>query len=436
MADNNRTEHISGQKMERFCVRTLSQTELADVAEHLAGCSACQREFVSTLRRQRGGSDLSFTLAPEFWLRHDHLDYEQLVALAEDKLDATDREVIDVHLKACGTCQEDVRSFLAFRQEIAPELRVSYGPVEQKPPRARPSVVSWWPSLAWKPVYSAAVIVIGIALVIGGAFLLSRRTDNQQAQNVPAPQVSPGLPSPPSSPNESPSEKPNGTEAAVVLNDRGGTITVDKSGNISGLDDVSASMRNEIAQVLLSGKIDRPPILKGLSEEDSALRGSSAGQAFKLIAPSRTVIVTNRPTFKWKSLPGATAYTVFVNDSGGEIVAKSDPLATDHTEWLVTKPLKRGEIYAWTVVAVVDGKEIISPGPSAPEMKFQVLSAADLAQLNQLRRIGSHVALAVFYAHQGMILQAEREFQILALKNPGSHSANKLLEEIRSWQRR
>ena len=305
MAESDKTEHISESIMERFSLKTLSERELTNVVRHVTQCPDCQAEFVSSLRRQRRDADLSFTLAPEFWLRHDRLDYEQLVALSEDKLD--DRELIDVHLKACGTCQEDVRSFLAFRQQIAPELGISYGPVKQKPARARPSLVSRWPSLAWKPVYSAAVIVIGVALVIRGAFLLSRRTAHQQAQSVPTPQVSPGLPSPPSSPNESHSEKPNGTEAAVVLNDRDRTITVDKSGNISGLDDVSASMRNEIAQVLLSGRVDRPPMLKGLSGEDSALRGSRAGQAFKLIAPERTVIVSDRPNFKWESVSGVTA---------------------------------------------------------------------------------------------------------------------------------
>lgn len=211
---------------------------------------------------------------------------------------------------------------------------------------------------------------------------------------------------------------------------------VDKSGNLSGLDDVSASMRNEIAQVLVSGRIDRPPILKGLSGEDSALRGSRAGQAFNLVAPSRAVIVSNRPTFKWESVPGATAYTVFVNDSGGEIVAKSDPLAPDRTEWLVTKPLKRGEIYAWTVAAVVGGKEIISPGPSAPEMKFQILSTTDLAQLNQLKRVRSHLALGVFYARAGMIAEAEREFQTIVRQNPRSESATRLLKEVRAWGNR
>ena len=156
MADSDKTEHISESKMERFSVRTLSEIELTNVARHLTGCPDCQAEFVSTLRRQRGVADLSFTLAPEFWLRHEHLDYEQLVEFAEGKLDTPDRELIDAHLKVCTPCTEDVRSFLAFREQIAPEMRVSYAPVEQESVHERLSWVSWWRGLAWKSVYSAA----------------------------------------------------------------------------------------------------------------------------------------------------------------------------------------------------------------------------------------------------------------------------------------
>lgn len=158
--------------------------------------------------------------------------------------------------------------------------------------------------------------------------------------------------------------------------------------------------------------IDRPAILRALGGEDSALRGGNRGQPFKLISPTRTVIVSARPTFKWDTVLGATAYTVYVNDASGQIVARSDELTPDRREWLVPKPLKRGEIYAWTVTALVDGKEIVSPGPSAPEMKFQVLSAPHLAQLSQLRRAGSHLALGVFYARAGMITETQHEFEI------------------------
>jgi len=83
------------------------------------------------------------------------------------------------------------------------------------------------------------------------------------------------------------------------------------------------------------------------------------------------------------------------------------------------------------VVAVVDGKEIVSPGPSSPEVKFQALSASTLQQLNQLRKTRLHLALGVFYTKVGMIDAAEREFQGLVRLNPNDKVAKKLLRSVR-----
>lgn len=101
----------STEKMERFCARILPETEVSTVATHLAGCEECHRQFINTLGRGRDGSRVSFTLSPEFWLRHAHIDYEQLVDLADNKLDTEDRELIDLHVKTCAPCEEDIRSF-------------------------------------------------------------------------------------------------------------------------------------------------------------------------------------------------------------------------------------------------------------------------------------------------------------------------------------
>ena len=107
-------------------MRVLTENELTMAARHLTGCPDCQAKFVSTLRRQREVADLSFTLAPEFWLRHEHLDYDQLVQLADDKLDAADRELINAHLKLCEHCTEDVFSrdqLTATTEQILEECR-------------------------------------------------------------------------------------------------------------------------------------------------------------------------------------------------------------------------------------------------------------------------------------------------------------------------
>jgi hypothetical protein len=331
---------------------------------------------------------------------------------------------------------ENGRSLPAIQKEIAPEL---YAPIEE-PTRERASLATWWRGLAWKPSYAAAIIVIGIALV-GAALQLKRRAENLRAKEA---QASPALApdnraandlSPLATTNESPVENPDSSAAIIALNDRAGMVTVDNGGNLSGLDDVPAPTRDDIAKALLSERIARPAILKDLAGKENALRGSENAQPFKLISPSREVIVSDRPALKWQRVSGATSYRVYVKDSAGQEMARSEELPSERTDWLLPKPLKRGAIYVWTVVAVVDGKEIASPGPSAPEMKFQVLSAGDLQQLTQLKKTGSNLALGVFYSREGMIPGAEREFQALFRENPGSVVAKKLLVGVQSWQK-
>jgi hypothetical protein len=322
---------------------------------------------------------------------------------------------------------ENGRSLPAIQKEIAPAL---YAPIEQEPTRR---------GLGWKPIYAATIIVIGIALAIGAA-LLTRRAENlrakqSQASAALAPDYRATNDVSLATPRESPLENPDSSAAIIALNDHAGMVTVDNGGNVSGLDDVPAPTRDDIARALLSERIARPAILNDLGGKENALRGSENAQPFKLIFPSRAVIVSDRPALKWERVSGASSYRVYVNDSAGQEMARSEELPSEHTEWLLPKPLKRGEMYVWSVVAVVDGKEIASPGPSASKMKFQVLSERNLQQLTQLKKTGSNLALGVFYSREGMISGAERELQTVVRENPGSLVAKKLLVGVQSWQK-
>lgn len=431
--------------MERFCLSGFPEAELAAITEHLTVCEACHQIFVATLRNQRGSAPITFDLAPESVLRHEHVDFDQLVAVSDNKLDEADRKMVDIHLSTCATCQEDLRSFLAFRDQIEPELRMRYRPAAQDPRRREVPLWGRWRGLAWKPAYATAIVVIGIALLIGAAILLKRRADNIQVKQMPPSNVNLGAPrqtpspdnratngpSPPVTPKETPGERPSNIASFVALNDGIGEVTVDQSGKVSGLDNVPAPTRDEIAQVLLSERVERPAILKDLAGQNGSLRGSSGGQSFKLTFPKGTVLVSNRPAFKWEKLLGASSYRVYVNDTAGQEVARSEDLSPERTEWALPKPLKRGEIYAWSVVALVNDQEIVSPGPGAPEMKFQVLPATSLRQLNELKKTRSHLALGLFYTKAGMLSNAEHEFKQLSLLNSKSKLATKLLRSIR-----
>lgn len=109
-------DHPSTSQLERFSVSAVSEDEGAAIATHLADCPSCHQSFVEELRRRHGSGPFTFTLDPEFWFQHDHLDFELLVDLADGKLDLCIREIIDVHLSTCETCCEDVRRFPAYRE--------------------------------------------------------------------------------------------------------------------------------------------------------------------------------------------------------------------------------------------------------------------------------------------------------------------------------
>lgn len=459
------TEHVSTSRMERFCLSGLPEADLAEITEHLTQCQPCHELFADTLKTQRGASPIRFTLEPEFWLKDEHVDFDQLVAIADNKLDKTDREIIDIHLSTCSTCREDVRSFLAVRKEIEPELRVRYGPGTQSPPRSPVRQWNWWQAIVRRPVYANAVLIL-IAVALAMAVMIFRnRTSVFEAWKSSTPQTSP-KPSPradgaettasptttqPNNESASNSPKPTmepspkkttdnpapriGNPEVVVLNDAGGTISVSKDGSIVGLDDVPRETKRDIATALVAEKIETPAVLNNLTPEGTTLRGSgNKGAPFRLLSPGGTVTIENDPVFKWEQLAGASAYRVYVLDSRGHQVAKSEDLSSAMTYWKPSAPINRGNIYSWVVIAVVDSKEIVSPGAAAPAMKFQVLSASDLQKLSELTATRSHLALGVFYAKVGLLAEAEREFQELIRSNPDNNVVKKLLRSVRSMR--
>ena len=275
------TEHISTSRLERFRVRALPVTELTSIAKHLDACPPCHQRFVETLQSRRGSEPLKITLAPEFQLRHEHVDYEQLVHLADKTIDGSEREMVDVHLKVCASCREDVRSFLAFREQLDKEPEASAATVEAKPTREKAWLV-WWRGLAWKPAYAVAVLVIGIALVIGVAILIKRRAAILEARQTQPPQVNvappvqtptpenraavnptpvpvPSIQTPKSAPSPAlvvkgpaPLRKPENAPAVIALNDGQRTVAVNSTGDVSGLDNIPTEARRNVVDTLVA----------------------------------------------------------------------------------------------------------------------------------------------------------------------------------------
>jgi len=457
------TGHISATRMERFSIGALDHPEMNGVSVHLVDCRACHHLFVETLRRQLGDSSLSFSLAPEFWLRHEHLEYEQLVGLADKTVDATEREILETHLKTCSSCREDLSSFLAFQEQLEPQLSVRYGRVETN----RVYRMGWkdrWFGFAWSPAYATAIVLIVFGLITA-VLVIKRRSATLEAGGprpspvkpsisptptlgsevvkntsptpapVPTEQLPIRVPSPAFAVKNKPSMAPAENRGVIAeVNDERGAIAVDRNGNVLGADDLSQEAKRDISEVLVTQKLKTPQSNEDLAGAPITLRGPDNTPTFRLLSPGREVVLSDHPSFAWGKLAGATSYRVVIGDLKGHEIASSGQISGDQTMWTMPTALKRGEIYTWEVEANVDGKKVFAPGTSQTQMKFMVLSDRGAKELEELKKANSHLALGVFYAREGMVTDAELEFQILIQANPKSSVLKKLLKQVQSWK--
>ena len=165
------------------------------------------------------------------------------------------------------------------------------------------------------------------------------------------------------------------------------------------------------------------------------MSGSEQRNNFSVIEPVGKVLQSNRPTFRWSLLEGATGYLVEVYDEKFNLAATS-PQLTDNS-WTSPQSLKRGGIYSWQVKALKDGQELTSPRPPSPQAKFHILDSAKVNELQQARRAyaSSHLTLGLLYAQAGLLDEAEKEFRALQKANQDSALVRKLLSQIQTFRR-
>jgi hypothetical protein len=113
----------------------------------------------------------------------------------------------------------------------------------------------------------------------------------------------------------------------------------------------------------------------------------------------------------------------------------------ESTEWTPAEPLVRGRIYAWQVTARLGATEdaltVRAPGLSDPEAKFQVIGAAQAAELEHASRehAGEHLLLGILYSHAGALDLAEQELAAHVAANAQDVQAATLLKKIRAARR-
>src|SRR5215475_6107080 len=354
-----------------------------------------------------------------------HLTLERTASYVDEVLAGEELQVVTDHLTGCEQCAMAVDDLRAFRNQVMPGLGREY----RQPPAPATTENRWRRFVADMRARSPKppALVVGSALaallMIAAGWLIWQAIE----RNGKNPKMAQTAPSPTTAvvtPVVSPIPTPEGGAAMVIaqLNDGAGQVVLYGNGKLSGADYLPPVYQQMIKNALSSRRLEKPPLLAGLVRADSLYMRArdNQGVRFLVINPVGIVMLSDRPTFRWSPLEGATGYFVEVYDDKLRQIVIS-PQLTD-TSWTAPRSLKRGEIYSWQVTAIKGGEEFISPRSPAPPATFRILDATLANELVQARRAyaSSHLTLALLYTKAGLLDDAERELRKLQKDNPKS----------------
>ena len=426
--------HLTQNQIEDYCKHQLPATEVLSVTDHLGACDVCRTQIEAAGNGDSAFFNLRSQVFEDGLETGAHLTLDQTAAYVDRHLTGEDLRTVDDHLSHCEECVLAVTDLRSFRNELAPSVDREYRPATVPSPAAAPRrgwLASFVAPFRTSPVAAFGGAALAVLLLAVIAWLAWRKPQQPEPQiaNTPAPASQPSAPQQPESPQPSP--------AAVVaqLNDGSGVLTLDQQGKLSGADALPPAYQELVKKTLSSGRIERSSQLQGLTRPPSSLMSSdNQKNEFAVLDPLGNVLLTNRPTFRWSAMEGATGYVVEVYDEKFMPVTSSPPL-TD-LAWSATLP--RGKVYSWQVKAMKDGQEITSPRPPAPQAKFRVLDQAKANELAKARRDhrSSHFTLGLLYADAGLLREAEQEFRLLQNANPNSELARMLLRQVQSLRQR
>ncbi len=428
-------EHLTQKQVENYCRQQMGVAQLLPLSDHLGECEACRWRIECAMN----GDAAFFALRSEVFgeaaeiSSRAHLTAEQTAGYVDRNLSVEELQIVADHLTHCEQCALAVDDLHAFRDQIAPSLDHEYHPTPVSSPTG-----GWWHRMAaslpalfqMSPGLAFGAVLTVFLLALTGWLVwrtLQEREPKLEIALSPAPPSQPTTPTPP---------PPAPVPVVAQINDGEGQLTLSQEGKLSGADDLPIAYQNMLREALTTRRVERSSQLKGLARPPSSLMSTDKQRSeFSVMEPVGKVLMTDRPTFRWSPMEGATGYIVEVYDSKFNLVATS-PELTGHS-WAAPQPLSRGSVYAWQVKATKDGQEFTSPRPPAPQARFHILDQAKANELQKARRAypSSHLALGLLYAEAGLLKEAEQELRLLQKANPHSEIARSLLAQLLALRR-
>jgi hypothetical protein len=462
------TRHLSTQDLAEHRARTLTAEELARLDAHLFACDSCHKRFVEFAELRQAPLQMSVLQPLDEGDALSHLSYEEFAALVDGTMGEVEREIADGHMLLCSQCADEFKELRAFSRQIfrqpVPEIAVASSPT-LPPLRWR----AWFE--AFRPLRAAAM-VITIVLVVGMAWIMSRKVlkdkpseiaDSAASSSKSPHPINGNLPvsgerkpasnkrsqiagSSVESANTS-NTRHNQTkgiqhsnennprpEIIIALNDGERKITLDRQRKLVGLESLPPATQQAVKSALLDRdlfgdaitSIMRPMVTPG----GRRLGGPAIGG---LIGTAGTISAANRGSFQ--AAAGDSPFQLI--SPTGVIVSSAQPTlnwqplegATGYlvvvynedftrtaaseelstTQWVLPHPLLRGRIYSWQVIALKGGSRVMSHPANASKPRFKILEEAKAREIDEAGRLAGGSHLALGVIYAQAGLVAESE---------------------------
>lgn len=364
----------------------------------------------------------------------EHLTAEQMERYRNWRLPAGDLFAADDHLAGCEPCRLSYERLTADLFPFVISVSEQAGFPRLVPRRDSGSPRRSSIRLGFAVAATAAAILLCSLIYVALLSLRSNHADDisrQEVRNTPA-----ASPTPPATPSPT-----GGTVQGPTRNTRVPELITAGSNSAPSPPSKSTQRpkppkRTVDQEPQLAYTLDESPAVLAelIRPAGVTLKGPAGAADFEVLSPVGTVVLSQRPVFRWQRVPGATSYRVTVMDpESREVVLDTKAART----WLVPpKPLPRGRVLMWGVTATVGGTEVYAPKPPAAEARFKILDASQVARLRG--EVGastaSHVDKGVMYAREGLLDDAEREFKTELKANPRSERTLELIRVVRSWR--
>ena len=415
--------HLSTEEIKGYLARTLAKNDFKRVGNHVHSCESCYQRFLGRLQER---FPIVIDLDELAGMRGWHLEGEELSAFVEGRSDELEFECATLHLQECSPCMQKVSA--AFEHTL--EYPRSNGHASSKPPSFWPTYLPGFQSISLPRLQLAVAAAFLFALaLIAWAVLQPKSEKSQLAGAQPPETISPDPSQQPTVPGQP--APGTGSNIGKKLDE---SMPDHVPARIHSDKPEARRQEEEFEQALLAKNLTMPVVIEMLDRTPAiAVRGNpSFNPSFKIISPFATLVKSDRPTFRWTELSGATSYTVSVFDAALNLIRTSEPLT--ETQWSMPEPLEAGIVYTWTVTAVKDRQEIVAPAPPA-RAEFKILGNAQLDKLSaRIRGIASKAARGVAYAEAGLLDDADAAFEAHLSERPNDNLVRRLLQEIRSWR--